>query len=457
MSDTPTYSPKPAPSSFEVVGTGRRAWAWLPTQILGLWRWVGVRLVVGWAVIALLPAWWRWRGRLLRWDLLDTQLNSLIIVSLGVLLATFALRRLAQFPGQRALTLVLPTLLGVALLLAGVLLVLRLPYSLYYLAFASVLGLGFFVASVWLEQALRTRYLAYIPLGGCQDLSHTLTNHVTHAATIHWLRLDTPHLTPAQDRSVQAIVADLSAPELDEPWQRFLTEQTLHGRAVYNNRQVLESLTGRLPIRHLYENDLGSLLPSQGYLRIKQVLDSLAVLLSAPLVLPICLVTALAIRLESPGQVIFTQQRVGQGGRLFTIYKFRSMRLDAECDGAKLASENDARVTRVGKLIRKTRIDELPQFINVLKGEMSLIGPRPEQQSFVREFEQRIPFYNYRHIVKPGISGWAQVTQGYASNEDETALKVQYDFYYIKHIGLALDSLIVIKTLQTMLTGFGAR
>ena len=169
------------------------------------------------------------------------------------------------------------------------------------------------------------------------------------------------------------------------------------------------------------------------------------------------MLTAIAIRLESPGKVIFVQERVGQGGRLFKIYKFRSMRFDAEKHGAQLAQQNDARITRVGKFIRKTRIDELPQFINVLKGDMSLIGPRPEQLGFVKEFEKTIPFYNYRHIVKPGISGWAQVTQGYASNEDETALKVQYDFYYIKHISFALDVLIVLKTIQTMLTGFGAR
>ena len=183
----------------------------------------------------------------------------------------------------------------------------------------------------------------------------------------------------------------------------------------------------------------------------------MAVLAVAPIVLPICLLTALAIRLESSGKVIFVQERVGQGGKLFKIYKFRSMTTDAEKHGAKLAQQNDARVTKVGKFIRKTRIDELPQFINVLKGEMSLIGPRPEQLSFVKTFEKSIPFYNYRHIVKPGISGWAQVTQGYAGNEDETALKIQYDFFYIKNISLMLDILIVIKTIQTMLTGFGAR
>lgn len=420
---------------------------------LTLWRFLPIRLLVGWLIIAFLPAFLRWQNRLLHGNLIDTQLNSLLLASIGVVMVTLGLHKLAQFPGRPSYIYILPTLLAVALLLAGVIVMLRLPYSVYYLLYASLAGLLFFTVSQYLEQKANRPVLAYIPLGHWQNFDEILqsTQHTD------WVRLDTPHLTPAQNAQVQAIVADLSAPQLDENWQRFLTEQTLQGRAVYNNRQVLESLTGRLSIKHLYENELGSLLPSPQYLWLKQLFDSLIVLITAPIVLPICLLTAIAIRLESSGKVIFVQERVGQGGKLFKIYKFRSMTTDAEKHGAKLAQQNDARVTKVGKFIRKTRIDELPQFINVLKGEMSLIGPRPEQMSFVKAFEQSIPFYNYRHIVKPGISGWAQVTQGYAGNEDETALKVQYDFYYIKHISFALDMLIVIKTIQTMLTGFGAR
>ena len=417
--------------------------------LLKVWRYLLVRLVCGWLVVVILPAVLMWRRRFLQGHWLLTEFNSVVLASLGVLLVTLGLRRLTQFPGQRSVSFVFPTLLIVMTLLGALIIIFRLPYSLYYLAFSGSVGVVFFFISYLLEQKANHPYMAYIPLGHCQNFEQIFQ--------IRWLRLEKPQLSDLQSKQIQAIVVDLSSPQLDEAWQRFLTKQTLQGRPVYNNRQVYESLTGRLPIHHLYENELGSLLPSQGYLWFKQLLDSLAIILVAPLVLPICLLTALLIRLESTGNVIFVQERVGQGGKLFKIYKFRSMTTDAEKHGAKLAQENDARVTRVGKFIRKTRIDELPQFINVLKGDMSLIGPRPEQLSFVKAFEQSIPFYNYRHIVKPGISGWALVTQGYAGNEDETALKVQYDFYYIKHISFALDVLIVIKTLQTMLTGFGAR
>ena len=425
------------------------------------WRHLSVRLIVGWLVVGILPALLLWRGRFLAGHLLKTEINSLLLASVGVLLAMLGLQKLAEFPGQRSLGYVLPTLVMVMIALAGLLIVFRLPYSLYYLSFASLIGVVFFFASYLLEQKISESSMAYIPLGRCIDIEQRIP--------IQWYRIDSPSQTISQltlstqaDANatllpIQAIVADLSTPQLDSEWQRFLTRQTLQGMPVYNYQQIYESLTGRSPIQHLHENDLGSLLPSQSYLHIKQIIDMLAVLAIAPIVVPIALITALIIRLESRGNAIFVQERVGQGGRLFKIYKFRSMTTDAEKDGAKLAQENDARVTRVGKFIRKTRIDELPQFINVLKGDMSLIGPRPEQLSFVKDFEQKIPFYNYRHIVKPGTSGWAQVTQGYAGNEDETALKIQYDFYYIKHISFALDILIVFKTIQTMLTGFGAR
>lgn len=202
---------------------------------------------------------------------------------------------------------------------------------------------------------------------------------------------------------------------------------------------------------------LAGALRANKYLRYKRWIDIILILVSLPLTLLVMLITAIVIRLESKGPVIFIQKRVGLNGEEFDIYKFRSMCTDSEKEGAKFAGENDDRVTNVGKFIRKMRIDELPQLLNVLKGDMSLIGPRPEQKVFVDKFSQKIPLYDLRHLVRPGISGYAQVTQGYTASTDETREKLDHDLYYIRNLSFSLDLLIFFKTLHTMLTGFGAR
>ena len=151
----------------------------------------------------------------------------------------------------------------------------------------------------------------------------------------------------------------------------------------------------------------------------------------------------------------FLQVRPGKGGKVFKVIKFKTMTDTRDAAGKLLPDEE--RITRVGAFVRSTSLDELMQFVNVLKGDMSLIGPRPEQKVFVEQFEQAIPFYNYRHIVKPGLSGWAQVTQGYASDTEETQVKIEYDFYYIKNFSFLLDLVTIAKTIRIIMTGFGAR
>ncbi len=173
---------------------------------------------------------------------------------------------------------------------------------------------------------------------------------------------------------------------------------------------------------------------------------------------PIMLLTALAIRLDSPGPIIYRQERVGLGGRSFMCLKFRSMRTDAEKDGvARWATKNDSRVTRVGSFIRKTRIDELPQLLSVLRGEMSMVGPRPERPSFVAQLREQIPFYDLRHSVKPGVTGWAQVRYSYGASVDDARRKHQYDLYYVKNNTLFLDLLVLIETVSVVLFREGAQ
>lgn len=195
--------------------------------------------------------------------------------------------------------------------------------------------------------------------------------------------------------------------------------------------------------------------PSPYYDKFKRIFDLALVIAMSPVVLPFCVLIATIIRLESKGPAIFKQNRTGRFGDSFEMYKFRSMRRDAEASGALFASKGDQRITRVGRILRKYRFDELPQLLNVLRGEMSLIGPRPEQLGFVEVFESEIPGYALRHLVRPGITGLAQVHQGYCASLEATKKKLRYDLMYIKNMGPRLDFVIILKTIKTILTGFG--
>ncbi|MCA1564674.1 MAG: TIGR03013 family PEP-CTERM/XrtA system glycosyltransferase [Acidobacteria bacterium] len=180
-------------------------------------------------------------------------------------------------------------------------------------------------------------------------------------------------------------------------------------------------------------------------------------LVGALVSLPIALLTALLIKLESPGPALYRQERVGKNGRPFTIMKFRSMRLDAEKDGPVWAQTGDDRTTRVGRVIRKIRVDEIPQFWNILKGEMNFVGPRPERPHFVAQLAEEIPFYAQRHLIPPGLTGWAQIKYPYGSSIEDARQKLQYDLYYIKNQSLVLDAVILFETVKTILFGRGAR
>ena len=197
---------------------------------------------------------------------------------------------------------------------------------------------------------------------------------------------------------------------------------------------------------------------SEGAKQIRRGLDVAASLAMLIFALPVILVTAIAIKIDSPGPLIYRQERVGLGGKPFTILKFRSMRTDAERDGvAVFARHADARTTNVGRLIRKVRVDELPQLINILRGDMSLVGPRPERPEFVRRYSASIPFYDRRLLVKPGLTGWAQVHCAYTASDAETRQKLSYDLYYVRHRSLALDFSVLISTIRVILFQVGAR
>jgi len=405
------------------------------------------QFLVGMVIVVLLPNWIRWGELLFHWPLRSVQFNTLLANSLAYAASFLILLKFKRYPGTRTLPFIIPTILVSWLSVFSALLFLREDqYARQVLMYSFVLANFWAFAGYFLGRRYSRLKLALVPFGRALELADT-----THAIVTV---LDN---TDLEGRRYDGIVADLHSEELPDEWERFLANCTLARIPVLHTQQLIESITGRVKIDHLSENIFGSLLPSGLYASFKRLLESAIVLLTAPAWVPVMLITGLVIKLESDGPMFFIQERVGQGNKDFKVYKLRSMCKDSEKDGAQFAQANDMRVTRVGKFIRKTRLDEIPQFINVLKGDMSLIGPRPEQRAFANTFEKVIPFYTYRHVVKPGITGWAQVVHGYAADADDTRVKIEHDFYYIKHFSLWLDILIVVKTIRTILTGFGAR
>ncbi|MFH1336263.1 MAG: TIGR03013 family XrtA/PEP-CTERM system glycosyltransferase, partial [Candidatus Zixiibacteriota bacterium] len=236
----------------------------------------------------------------------------------------------------------------------------------------------------------------------------------------------------------------------------------LQGMTILDMPTLFEKLTMRVPVRHIYDEWLlftdGFYLVSKNYVqKIKRLVDLGVSSLLLLLTLPIIPLTALAIRVDTPGPIFFKQERIGKGGRTFILWKFRSMCQNAEDCGAVWCKEKDHRVTRVGKWIRLLRIDEIPQLYNVFRGEMTLIGPRPERPEFIQELEKQIPYYGIRHSVRPGITGWAQVNYRYGASVEDALRKLEYDLYYIKNMSLFLDLKIILKTIGVVLFGQGAR
>jgi lipopolysaccharide/colanic/teichoic acid biosynthesis glycosyltransferase len=246
---------------------------------------------------------------------------------------------------------------------------------------------------------------------------------------------------------------------LSEQMAQLVASSNLAGYTLRSLANVYEEHTGRLPIVHLAEGwELQTpVQQAASYAPLKRGLDVFLVVLTSPLALLLSGLIGIAVRLDSPGPAVFNQQRVGRNGELFTLHKFRTMVDGADRDGASFAVVDDERLTRVGRFLRRFRADELPQLWNVLVGDLSLVGPRPEQPEFVEAFTESIPFYAYRHLIRPGVTGWAQVNYGYADNEADTVEKLTYDLYYLKHMSLWLDLQVFGKSIWTVLSGFGAQ
>jgi len=229
--------------------------------------------------------------------------------------------------------------------------------------------------------------------------------------------------------------------------------------AIEEGTSLYEKLTGKISVDMLRPSWLifsGGSKRTPVWNTMRRIFNVAMALIATVISLPIAILAAIAIKLESRGPVFYMQERVGKNGRLFKIIKFRSMRQDAEKDGTpQWCAERDPRITRVGNFMRKTRIDEIPQFINILRGEMSFVGPRAERPFFVSQLTEKIPFYTQRHLVEPGLTGWAQINYGYGSTVDDAIQKLQYDLYYIKNVSLMFDIWIIFRSIKTVLFGHG--
>jgi lipopolysaccharide/colanic/teichoic acid biosynthesis glycosyltransferase len=260
---------------------------------------------------------------------------------------------------------------------------------------------------------------------------------------------------PRDLRDVQAVIISQNY-DYSESWKNLILHANCLSVPIVTIDEYDEMIEQRLSLKKLNENWLyaGFSIPAW-YRYSKAVVEFLFSILLIPILAVIFLIVGVVILMTMGGPIFYTQYRVGMNNKKFKVYKFRSMVNVKGCQGETL--EREVRITRFGAIMRKYRIDELPQFLNILKGEMSLIGPRPEWVETANEFNKKIPLYSLRHLVKPGITGWAQVSQGHVVGSAENYTKLQYDLYYVKNFSLIMDLKVLIKTIYTILTGFGSR
>ena len=383
-------------------------------------------------------------------DLRDSLLRVIMAVIIGVVASGFVFYSFDHWRFPKMIFLVL----------MGITLVLTLGWRVIYFYFDMARGRPQRVIFVGADRVGRARALLMKFMPGVEILGYLGEPGADEAVAGPWLGEYGATLDVVQAQGVNRVF--ILAESLEPQLARDLFNAKLQGLWIENMRGMYERLARRVPVDLIHEDWL---LMEDGFnfnvrlsfRRAKRAFDICFAVALGIVALPLVLLTALAVRLESRGPAIYSQKRVGRHEKEFTVYKIRSMRMDAEKNGAVWAAKNDPRVTRVGAFIRKTRIDELPQLWNVLVGDMSVIGPRPERMEFVKELSEKIPFFYVRHSVKPGITGWAQVMYPYGASIEDSRMKLEYDLYYIKHLSALLELKVLLKTIGVVLFPTGAR
>ena len=379
--------------------------------------------------------------------LLHTQ--TLFVVIGSTTLAYWFMRNLIAYPGVEKSSNILMSLSISYGIVAILLIFARVEYSRFMLFSGYIISVGWFYW-ITINYARKTKFrVGFAPFGNVSGMEDI--------AFVSWVAL--PHPAVSID-GIDAVAVDLRA-DIPDAWERALADFALKGIPVYHIKHLRESITGQVELEYLSENNFGSLSPVSAYMTFKHAIDWVSAVVALVISAPIIIVCCFLVKLGSPGTAFFRQQRIGYQGRLFRVYKLRTMTMGKSLvngdRNAAMTRDNDHRVTRIGRYLRKYRLDELPQLINIIKGEMSWIGPRPEAEILSKWYETEIPFYRYRHIVRPGITGWAQVNQGHVAEIGDVKTKLNFDFYYIKNFSPWLDILITARTIRTVLTGSGAR
>lgn len=374
--------------------------------------------------------------------------RSAIAATISLFVGLTLMRRVLSLPGTRGAVHGVPIMLGTFLLAALVLLILRQEYSRYMFVYSTIAATAIAVLRKSFSPVGSSQRFMLVPFGAVYELEQVEGLAVTRMTE------------PVVPTGGQVNIAADFRFDLPDEWERMLAQASLAGIPVYHYKQLTESFTGQVKIEHLSENSFGSLVPNQSYTAIKRAIDIVGSLVALALVWPVMIAVAAAVWLEDRGPVFYVQTRTGHRGLPFRMYKFRSMKVGNGSNVGRedaITRDGDERVTRIGRFIRQMRLDELPQLFHVLQGKMSLIGPRPEAGSLADWYHESLAFYAYRNIVKPGLTGWAQVNQGHVADLESVNTKLQYDFYYIKYLSFGLDVLIAMRTVHTIFTGFGSK
>lgn len=377
------------------------------------------------------------------WD----QLGTSLLVALGLLISHLLNQEFSKYPFEDPISSTLPaTVLGFSLVIV-LILIGHLQYSRMLLFLGFLATLCWYLLMSFIRSRLHRTSLAVVPEGNSHDL--------LSISEVEWLEIE-PTATIPDLQGVDGIVVDFSS-DLSKPWIDLLVSCASFGVPIYDSSKLRELLTGQVALDHIRDIGLDTLLPNRTYIVIKTIIDWILAITFAPVFIAVLFVCGIAIRLDSKGPVLFVQPRMGYRGKVFPCYKLRTMQDNAEAFGPSYTIHGDKRVTRVGRVLRTFRLDELPQFFNVLRGEMSWIGPRPEAIALAKMYEAGIDYYGFRHSVKPGISGWAAIHQGNVAELDSATVKLQYDFFYIKNVSLMLDIFILMKTVWVVITGLGSK